>query len=40
MVSTRLKTNTTGEVVYEANYVPFGPVHEESRSEEFRHGML
>jgi len=35
--STRLKTNSTGGVVYESNYEPYGPGYDESGSEEFRY---
>ena len=35
--STRLKTNSTGGVVYESNYVPFGPDQNEQGSEEFKY---
>jgi RHS repeat-associated protein len=35
--STRLKTNSTGGVIYESNYEPYGPEHGESGSEEFRY---
>jgi len=35
--STRLKTNATGDVVYESNYKPFGPSHGESGSEEYKY---
>jgi len=35
--STRLKTNSTGGVVYESNYEPYGPEYGESGNEEFRY---
>ena len=35
--STRLKTNATGGVIYDTNYVPFGPDQDESDSEEFKY---
>ena len=35
--STRLKTNSTGGVVYDTNYVPFGPDQDEEGSEEFKY---
>ncbi|MFH2112437.1 MAG: RHS repeat-associated core domain-containing protein [Candidatus Bathyarchaeota archaeon] len=35
--STRLKTNSTGGVIYESNYEPYGPEYGESGSEEFRY---
>ncbi len=35
--STRLKTNSTGGVVYESNYEPYGPGCGESGSEEYRY---
>lgn len=35
--STRLKTNGTGGIVYETNYVPFGPEHGESGNEEYKY---
>ena len=35
--STRLKTNSTGGVVYESNYEPYGPGYDESGSEDYRY---
>jgi RHS repeat-associated protein len=35
--STRLKTDSNGNSIYDTNYMPFGPVHEESGSEEFKY---
>jgi RHS repeat-associated protein len=35
--STRLKTTSTGGVIYESNYEPFGPGYGEDGSEEFRY---
>jgi RHS repeat-associated protein len=35
--STRLKTNSTGGVVYESNYEPYGPGCGESGSEDYRY---
>ena len=35
--STRLKTNSSGGVVYESNYEPFGPSSGESGSEDYRY---
>ena len=35
--STRLKTDASGNVIYESNYEPYGPEYGESGSEEFRY---
>ena len=35
--STRLKTNSTGDVIYGSNYEPFGPSRGESGSEDYRY---
>lgn len=35
--STRLKTDSNGNSIYDTNYIPFGPVHGESGSEEFKY---
>jgi hypothetical protein len=35
--STRLKTNSTGGVVYESNYEPYGPSYGESGSEDYKY---
>lgn len=35
--STRLKTNSTGGVVYESNYEPYGPGYGEQGSEDYRY---
>ena len=35
--STRLKTDGNGDSIYDTNYVPFGPAHGESGSEEFKY---
>ena len=34
--STRLKTDSTGGLIYESNYEPYGPGIGESGSEEYR----
>lgn len=35
--STRLKTNSTGDIIYSSNYEPFGPSSGESGSEDYRY---
>ena len=35
--STRLKTDSTGVLIYESNYEPYGPGSGESGSEEYRY---
>jgi len=35
--STRLKTNSTGSVIYESNYEPYGPGLDETGSEDYRY---
>jgi hypothetical protein len=35
--STRLKTDSNGNSIYDTNYIPFGPAHGESGSEEFKY---
>ena len=37
LVSTRLKTDANGDAAFTKNYEPFGPVHGESGSEEFKY---